>query len=222
MIIRRAERTDLEHLVYLGMRFILATRAYSSLMRPDPERLWVLLSTALDMGTILVAELEGEVVGGIAYVILPNPISGDLTADEIAWFVAPEHRGSTVGPRLLVAGENWCAANGATTIKMIAPAGSDVGAFYERRGYVAVETAYAKQVSDGMVNTVRVDEGPRPDREDRTIGRAADLARDAHRARAVDRRRSRRARAHDTSDRSPDSPAADRDEPVRQPGRRSR
>ena len=212
-LIRTAEHGDLERLVHLGVRFLTTTPAYCTLLRPDPERLYVLLETALTLGlgTVLVAEVDGEVVGGLVYVILPNPISGEATAEEIAWFVAPEHRTSSIGPRLLVAGESWCAANGATTIKMIAPAGSEVGRFYARRGYVAVETAYAKQVHHGLVYPLRVDEGSRQDREHGAVGRAADIpgATDGAGPDGPGR-----ARAHQPADRPADGAAADRDESV--------
>jgi GNAT superfamily N-acetyltransferase len=206
--IRPAAVSDLEHLAHLGVRFILSTPVYASLMQPDAGRIYALLAVALEQGVILVAEVNDYVVGGIALVVIANPISGDPTADEVAWFVAPEFRSSTIGPRLLGAAEDWCAAHGATTIKMIAPAGSAVGEYYARRGYVAVETAYAKKVPHGMVDAVRMDGRAQQehDRADGGVRRASG---------PVGYRRAAATRTHHAADGPTDSTAADRDERFR-------
>jgi GNAT superfamily N-acetyltransferase len=81
---------------------------------------------------------------GIAVVELPNLITGDLYAEEVAWWVEPNRRGLRLGPQLIAVAEEWATTRGLRSIKMVAPIPSQVGRYYERRGYVALETAYLK------------------------------------------------------------------------------
>jgi GNAT superfamily N-acetyltransferase len=86
----------------------------------------------------------GQLAGGIAVVELPNLITGDLYAEEVAWWVEPNRRGLRLGPQLIAVAEEWATTRGLRSIKMVAPIPSQVGRYYERRGYVALETAYLK------------------------------------------------------------------------------
>lgn len=82
----------------------------------------------------------------LAIVVLPHPITGRLYADELAWWVEPRFRRGRIGPTMLKHAEAWARQKGATVLKMVAPAGTDVGRFYEATGYRAVETAYQKRL----------------------------------------------------------------------------
>lgn len=143
-MIREATALDEDRIVHLAIRF-LETTPYGKLIPYNESTIRTLIGTILQMGAVFVAEDKaGTVVGMIALVVIPSPISGELYAEEIAWFVEPEHRGGTVGPRLMGVAERWAATNGANLFKMVAPSGTDVGDFYARRGYVATETSYVK------------------------------------------------------------------------------
>lgn len=85
-------------------------------------------------------------VGMLAIVMVPHPLSGKTFAEEIAWWVEPEHRKGLIGPKMLRLAEEWATRNGANMVKMVAPAATSVGMFYERSGYKAVETAYIKTI----------------------------------------------------------------------------
>jgi ribosomal protein S18 acetylase RimI-like enzyme len=98
------------------------------------------LATAAGPRTILVAELNGEVVGFIeaALEASPDPMHRDMTychVVEIA--VQREHRRHGIGARLLAAAEAWGFRQGATFASLeyhIANTGA--GAFYRKRmGY---------------------------------------------------------------------------------------
>jgi GNAT superfamily N-acetyltransferase len=143
MIIREFTPADTPRVVAMALRFIEETsyKAFPS----TPERLEALIDQVMQLGTIIVAEVQGEVVGMLALVAVPHPWTLEEYVDEIAWWVEPEYRSGTAGPRLIVAAEEWTTRKGLTSLKMVAPAGSRVGTFYERRGYVAVETAYLKR-----------------------------------------------------------------------------
>jgi GNAT superfamily N-acetyltransferase len=85
-----------------------------------------------------------RIIGMLGLIVAPNILTGQHYADEIAWWVDPEHRKSRAAHRLLCAAENWARQKGLSVLKMVAPAGSEIGTFYERRGYVLVESAYQK------------------------------------------------------------------------------
>jgi GNAT superfamily N-acetyltransferase len=150
-MIRTATPEDLEDLIRLSLEFIDESiyREFGS----SPEQLTFLfehifgLSTHGGAGTILVAEgVDGQLAGMLAIVVVPHLLSGQLYADEIAWFVRPRYRSGLVGPRLLRAAEHWAMQNRANLIRMVAPQGTDVGRFYEKAGYAAVETSYSKRL----------------------------------------------------------------------------
>lgn len=111
-----------------------------------PAALIPMYQLVLDQGVCLVADAGDRLAGFLALVALPHPLTGQLYGDEIAWWVEPEYRRGRVGPQLLVAAEQWARQMGCQSVKMVAPFKSTVGAFYERCGYTAVETAYAKQL----------------------------------------------------------------------------
>lgn len=167
MTIRLATEDDKPRLIEMATRFLLESQ-YGELFdnAATPLSIGELVTNTLALGAIFLAEIDprGEdlprwherdtckicavklVVGMLAIVALPHPLTGVPIAEEIAWWVEPEHRNSTIGPKLLRSAEQWATTNGANVVKMVAPAGSTVGEFYERLGYRPVETAYIKRV----------------------------------------------------------------------------
>src|SRR5262245_47066433 len=99
-------------------------------------------------GILLVAEQSGEIVGALGAVFFPNPNTGLLVAAENLWYVKPEARGSRVGLELYREFERETKRRQASLMVMGALAGSQSEAqlrkFYEREGYVALETTFAK------------------------------------------------------------------------------
>lgn len=146
MTIRPATHADTDRLVELGARFLAGT-AYGQLVAFVPTQLRALIAHVLRLGVVFVAEVDGRLEGLLAIVALEHPMSGERYAEELAWWVEPAFRGSSIGPRLLRAGESWTRENGLAMLKMVAPADTDVGAFYARRGYVAIETSWVKRLA---------------------------------------------------------------------------
>jgi GNAT superfamily N-acetyltransferase len=147
-MIRPARDNDFNRLVTMGQRFVAESiygRLFPTLATSSiPVQMMVELCE--EQGAIFVAEVDGRVVGMIGLVlVIDHPLTGGKVVEELAWFVEPEHRKGRVGPLLLGAAEAWTTTNGANVLKMVAPWGSDVGRFLERRGYTAVETAYMKR-----------------------------------------------------------------------------
>ena len=92
-------------------------------------------------GLVLVDDREGTLVGILGAFVYDHPISGDRTAVEVFWYVAPAFRGA--GVRLLRRLEAWAKAAGAVMLQMIAPT-SEVGLLYERMGFTMLETTFQK------------------------------------------------------------------------------
>lgn len=154
--IREATPADKFRLVEMASRFLLESQ-YGEMFenRATPEKIGALVDQVLQIGAVFVAEVplthteedRFELVGMLAIVVVPNLFTGYPVAEEIAWWVEPEHRGKgTIGPKLLRSAEAWATSRGANMVKMVAPAGSAVGFFYERMGYRLAESAFIKSV----------------------------------------------------------------------------
>ena len=151
MIVRPARWQEQAPLVAMGLRFQATVSAYTWFLPPSPAGVADLVAYLLELqstnadATILVADQAGVLLGAIALIIGLHPVSGHRYADEIAWWIDPEHRGALrAGPQLLVAAEDWAQGKGVSMIKMVEPLPSRVGRFYLHHGYRAVETAHVK------------------------------------------------------------------------------
>lgn len=142
--VREATLADVPRVVEMAEHFLEDT-AYGQLLA-RPWTLEQLVHTVLEVGVILVVEVAGKLEGMIAIAAVPHPANGIVIAEELAWWVEPAWRSSTIGPRLLVAAELWTTSKRVSMLKMVAPHGSGVAGYYEHRGYVAVETAFVKKL----------------------------------------------------------------------------
>jgi len=144
-VIRDATEQDIPRLVAMGERFLTET-VYRGRVPVDPATMarTLALLVATENGTVLVSERDGVVVGMIGLLLFENPISGELTAGELFWWVEPEHRG--IGVRLLKRAEQWARRAGARKVHMIAPT-PEVGQLYDRLGYGYLEAAYQKAIA---------------------------------------------------------------------------
>jgi GNAT superfamily N-acetyltransferase len=139
--IRRATLEDAEPIFDLAARFIADT-SYRKYLDYDLEVLENTLEQILRIGVVFVVEREGRLVGLLAGAALPSITGRGTFADEVVWYVEPEARKGSAGPRMLGSFLEWARAKGCNSCKMVAPAGSSVGKFLERRGFEPVETAY--------------------------------------------------------------------------------
>jgi GNAT superfamily N-acetyltransferase len=142
--IREATAADVPRLVEMGRRF-RAESAYALRLADNPAQMATMAEylIASDNGLVLVVERDGLLVGMIGVLVFPHPLSGALTAGEVVFWVEPEHRG--YGVRLMRRAEQWAIARGATTMQMVSPT-PEVGQFYARLGYHALEVAYEKEL----------------------------------------------------------------------------
>lgn len=146
-MIRKATPEDIPRLVAMGTRFLTET-VYCGrvLVNPDAMARTLTLLLASDVGGLFVSEQDGTVTGMIGLLVFEHPFTGQLAAQELFWWVEPEHRAGGNALRLLKRGEQWAAAAGAHHVHMIAPTAA-VGQLYERLGYGYLETGYQKAIA---------------------------------------------------------------------------
>ena len=131
------------------LRDFLAMTPYGALFPPPEGYHEVLIQHVLDQGgvIILACDEDERPVGAIAGVMTRHILTSQPYCDEVMWFVEPEARPTGCGLQLLVALEGFATSNGATLLRMAAPAESPVGKLLERNGYVRLETSFMKMLA---------------------------------------------------------------------------
>lgn len=141
-MIRRAHLADRDAIVAMGTRFLASV--YSDRIRPDAATLARTASQLLTSpdAIVFVAEQAGVLVGMIGLMVFWHPMSGELTATEVMWWVEPSARG--IGLRLLKQGQAWAMSRDATTLQLIAPS-DETEQLYARMGLQPVERVYQRR-----------------------------------------------------------------------------
>jgi predicted N-acetyltransferase YhbS len=148
-MIRKATPADIPRIVEMVGHFMAAKvgdTVYGHVLTFKPKAVADLAARVIEHGLILLAEVDDQVVGMIAGVPLEELIANTPMFDEMVWWVEPDYRKGSVGPRLLRAVEHWARQKGLRLVKMVAPAGSGVGDYYARHGYEPVESSYIKRL----------------------------------------------------------------------------
>lgn len=133
-------------------RLFLSTTSYGAFRAPteaqEIDALLRLFAIVRQNGVCLVSvDDAGFVQGFLALALVPNLFSGEVWAEEVAWFVHPDRRGGPIARALWRRAEEWARQAQAVAIKMVAPADEPaVGRLYRLQGYVAVETTYRKRL----------------------------------------------------------------------------
>ena len=145
-MIRLADKEDLPHIVAMGIRFMNET-PYVRYITQDTDKMFELAEKLIDSpnGLLLVNTEADEINGMIGVYAFCHPMSGEIVASEMFWWVDPEARGLS-GVRLLRCAEDWAVKVGAQRMMMIAP-NDRVGEFYRRVGYDRVETTYMRRLA---------------------------------------------------------------------------
>lgn len=148
-MIRAGTIGDEDRVLVLVQHFLDAT-PYGRILglevgeRPEGGR--DLYRHALEHGIVWLAERRAEIVGFIAIAAIIHPLTRFPEGCELAWWMEPAHRRGRLGYLLLGCAEDWARQKGLPVLKMVAPAGSDVGDFYTRMGYEPVETVFQKRL----------------------------------------------------------------------------
>lgn len=140
----------------MGERFF-AYSAFSTIIAFNREAARSAVRFMVEPGTlltdsgnvVLVAELDGKVIGGIAGMLTGtwfNPYA--RVATELAWWMDEGHRGGTAAIRLYRAFEAWAQRAGAEAIVMsdlVIDGETPAARLFEKLGYATVERAHIKR-----------------------------------------------------------------------------
>lgn len=147
-MIRHAIHSDIGAIVAMSEKFY-ATTHYSRWADFNPETVESLATNLLENHILLVAEVDGEVVGMVGLFVAPFMFNHDrIGAYEVVWWVNPDAQGAGVGMELLAAIEPACRAKGVNAIQMVMMANSPpkAQAIYEKFGYNHSETSFTKEL----------------------------------------------------------------------------
>ena len=116
-MIRPAKHSDVPRLIELGT-MLHANSDYSK-MAFCPEKSANFLHDLINgQGVIFVAEVRGEVVGGMAGGVIDQWFSHDLIAYDYSLFVEPSKRNGVIAVRLIQTFKEWAKLKGAKQIHM--------------------------------------------------------------------------------------------------------
>jgi len=116
-MIRPAKHSDVPRLIELG-NILHATSNYAS-MNYCPEKSANFLHDLINgAGVVFVAEVGGEVVGGMAGGVTDQWFSNDLIAYDYSLFVEPSKRNGVIAIRLIKTFQEWAKIKGAKQIHM--------------------------------------------------------------------------------------------------------
>lgn len=145
MLLRQADSTDLDQILANGKTF--SESAYPDIPY-DPESFFDCAMQMMADGLLIVAEEDGQHMGGIGAIKGPLAINKHVTvAMERFLWMKPEHRKSGIGGILLDELEKAAKAQGCARILMIALEDESlpvVGGFYKKKGYRAMEHFFMK------------------------------------------------------------------------------
>lgn len=139
-MLRIATLDDVDAIEKMAAMFVQATGYSKYAHGKDITNLIVHLITDKD-SIVLVYEEDGMIAGTLG----KFPFGPYIVASEIAWWVNPNKRKSTLGTELLDAFEYWAKTIGADMIHMVSLDDS-VGKVYEKKGYTLFERAYMKEL----------------------------------------------------------------------------
>jgi GNAT superfamily N-acetyltransferase len=144
-IVRVATEADQARVLAMAHAFLMAT-PYGPRVTNADEHLTRLIELALETGQIFLADIDGRTVGMLAALVYAHPIMGRPIATELVWWVDEGERRSGAGVALLDAAEAWARKNGAEAIECAEHGNPALERLYRRRGYVAREVIFEKDL----------------------------------------------------------------------------
>jgi len=149
--VRPAQASDIKALMRMAESFHAASPC-NGLIEFDPVSMANTFRTLATepRACLLVAEVDGDVCAMVAGVLAGHYVNeSHLVAQELFWWADEEARGSSAGPRLLSAFEDWARDEGASTVIMASTSTltpEKLARYYERKGYRPVDVNYAKNL----------------------------------------------------------------------------
>lgn len=147
--IRPADPQDADQLLALGERFFEFSQ-FSGFVAFDSAGCKESVLSIIRDGIAYVAEIDGEIIGGILGVIVPVWFSPrHVVAAELGWWIDEQYRGGRAGVMLLRAFEGAAKVAGAVAVSMsdLSAGGTwPAGRLFEKLGYSVVERCQMKGV----------------------------------------------------------------------------
>lgn len=142
-MIRKATQEDIDLLIEMGIKFAEAS-PYKTYYTKDKLRTIADFSSREMIGFIAFIDEDkrGMLVGYGSEFLLGKV----KVATEIAWWVNPEDRKTSVGKELLQAFEQWAKEQDCKLITMIS-IDDTLGSYYEKCGYKLTERTYMKEIN---------------------------------------------------------------------------
>ena len=151
-MIREATIEDLKEIVRLGKSFFDDALYYLDI-EYNPIDVWKTLDVLRkdDNGILLVAEVDGKIVGMIAGAISTWYFNIQYKfGQEIFWYMSPAYRGTILGIKLLKELEKQAKSKGCSKWCMISEYhmgnSEELDKLYKRCGYINHETSYIKDL----------------------------------------------------------------------------
>lgn len=154
--IEPASLADLDALAELWVRLARDQRDHDSFVRAEPNRetMRETLAAHLHTNGLLVARVEGSIVGFVSYSVERGSLELDTTRGLLSnIYVEPAYRGRGVGTALLEAAETALHERGATVVVLEVMAANEAARrFYERHGYDTYRIAMYRSLQDRPKN----------------------------------------------------------------------
>ena len=141
-MIRQANKQDLDQLLSMSKDFWLAGGPIDDW---DAGYTHKKLESIIENHLILVSDNESVITGMIILVFVDHLCAPVVNACELAWYVRPEYRGSSIGIKLLQQAVEISRASGAKTMTLAYMERSmpdTIQSIYERLGFERNETSY--------------------------------------------------------------------------------
>lgn len=149
-MIRPATVEDIPVIVELGSKLHIESSYRCHAFNKDKvAKLMESLIVGGEYGVVFVAEIDGEIIGGIAGGIDEWWFGDTLHAFDFSFFIAPEYRGGSAAFRLLLAFQEWAKIRGAVEIDIGISTGiheDKTERFYEKMGYVKTGRTFGKKL----------------------------------------------------------------------------
>lgn len=146
-MIQNIDTIHVEKSMKLLEKFFNATE-YGNITEFDYESTLDTLLQLMQSGVVKVATQDSEVVGIAGGIIYPWYFNKqDITAQEVFWWVEPDHRGNGLGKELFKAFEDAIKQKGAKSLTMVAlDSNKDIGKVYKKEGYSPSEHSYIRRL----------------------------------------------------------------------------
>jgi RimJ/RimL family protein N-acetyltransferase len=98
-------------------------------------------------GFVVVAEKDGQVIGGMVGDTVKPIWSEDLIGLDFGFYIKPEHRGHNYAAQMVKAFEFWCSEMGAKQVRpAVSTANAAAGRLYKGLGFKPVGEQFMKEV----------------------------------------------------------------------------